>query len=65
MAGKKKSSSAISGFDEAKWQAESDMHALARAQEIRKDPKRLAAAKKMAEEKLNEMQAVAGVVEAK
>ena len=44
---------------EAKWRAEDDMRTLARAEEIKRDPKRLAAAKKMAKEKLAEMQSVA------
>lgn len=43
-----------------RWQAEEDVRTLARAEEIRNDPKRLAAAKKMAASKLAELQAVAG-----
>ena len=46
--------------DEAKWRAEDDLRTLARAEEVRRDPKRLAAAKKMAREKLAELQTVAG-----
>jgi len=61
----KKSSGAIgagaSSTDEAKWRAEDDMRALARAKEIEADPKRLAAAKKMAREKLAELRAIAGI----
>lgn len=44
--------------DEKRWRAESDMRTLAEAEEIRKDPKRLAAAKAMAKEKLGELQKV-------
>lgn len=62
MATKKTPASTVIGThpDEAKWRAEDDMRALARAKEIEADPKRLAAAKKMAREKLAELQAVAG-----
>lgn len=60
----KKKSASIGIYDDAKWRAEDDMRTLARAQEIKSDPKRLAAAKKCAEEKLAEMQAVAGVTAA-
>ncbi len=38
------------------WQAESDMRALAEAEEIRKDPKRLKAALAKAKEKIEELQ---------
>ena len=48
-------------YDDSKWRAEDDMRTLARAQEVMADPKRLAAAKKMAKEKLAEMQAVASM----
>jgi len=59
----KKAAAAIPAISdsEAKWRAEDDMRTLARAEEIKKDPKRLAAAKKCAKEKLAEMQAVAGM----
>lgn len=61
MAAKKASAPAAVGvYDDAKWRAEDDMRTLARAEEVRRDPKRLAAAKKMAREKLAELQAVAG-----
>lgn len=43
--------------DEAKWRAQSDMRTLTEAAAIRRDPKRLAAARKCAKEKLAEMQA--------
>ena len=59
---KKSSGAAIGmGYDDAKWRAEDDMRSLARAQEVMADPKRLAAAKKMAKEKLTEMQAIASM----
>lgn len=38
------------------WQAEDDMRTLARAEEIRKDPKRLKAALAKAQEKIEELQ---------
>jgi len=62
MATKKATAAAAIGShpDEAKWRAEDDMRTLARAREIEADPKRLVAAKKMAREKLAELQAVAG-----
>lgn len=41
--------------DDKKWQVESDLRALATAEEIRKDPKRLAAVKVLAKEKMAEM----------
>ena len=41
------------------WQAEDDMRTLARAEEIRRDPKRLAAAKTVAKQKLEEIAVVA------
>ena len=62
MATKKTSTPAAAigmNHDEAKWRAEEDMRTLARAEEVRNDPKRLAAAKKMAREKLAELQAIA------
>lgn len=61
MATKKAPSPAAIGvYDDAKWRAEDDMRTLARAEEVRRDPARLAAAKKMAREKLAELQAIAG-----
>lgn len=47
------------GYDEAKWRAESDMRTLTEAAAIRRDPKRLAAARKCAKDKLADMQAQA------
>ncbi|MGH8446871.1 MAG: hypothetical protein ACREVL_16485 [Solimonas sp.] len=52
-----------SGLTEAtnnKWQTEEDMRTLLRAEEVKRDPKRFAAAKKLAAEKLKEMETVAG-----
>jgi len=37
------------------WQAEDDMRALVRAEEIRKDPKRLKAAQAMAKKRADEL----------
>lgn len=48
-----------SAADEAKWQAEDDLRTLARAIEINKDPKRKAAAVKLAKEKSAEMASIA------
>lgn len=45
-------------FDEAKYRAEDDMRTLARAKEIEADRTRLAAAKRIAEQKIKEMQSV-------
>lgn len=53
-----KKSNAIPAFDERKWQAEDDMRTLTRAKEIEADRARLAAAKKVAETKIKEMQSV-------
>ena len=47
---------------EKDWQAEDDMRTLARAEEIRKDPKRLKAALTKAKEKIDELQHLQGVV---
>lgn len=46
--------------EEKKWQIEDDLRTLTRAEEIKRDPKRLAAAKKMAKERLEEVQSVIG-----
>lgn len=43
---------------EKEWQIEDDLRALQRAEEIKRDPKRLAAAKAMAKKKLKEMSSV-------
>lgn len=66
MATKKAATPAVTvDYDESKWRAEDDMRTLARAQEVMADPKRLAAAKKCAKEKLTEMQAVANMATTK
>jgi hypothetical protein len=41
-----------------KWEIEDDMRTMARAEEIKKDPKRLKDCQDMAREKMKEMQAV-------
>lgn len=52
----KNSSPIASSSDE--WQAEDDMRTLARAEEIRKSPKRLKAALAKAKEKMAELQSL-------
>lgn len=59
MSTKKSSSTTMSSEPNNDWMAEDDMRALMRAEEIRKDPKRLARAKAMAKKKLAEIQAIA------
>ena len=44
--------------DEERWRAESDMETLIRAEEIRKDPKRLKAAQEIARERVQQAAAV-------
>lgn len=44
--------------EEARWRAERDLDTLLEAEKVEKDPKRLAAAKKLAQER---MMAVAGI----
>lgn len=48
----------VSDKSEQEWRAESDMRALAEAEEIRKDPKRLKAALAKAKEKIAELQSL-------
>ena len=60
----KRKSTAIAGQTMADWQTEDDMRTLARAAEIRKDPKRLAVAQKLAQQKLLELAQVAGDTDA-
>jgi hypothetical protein len=55
-----KTASAMSA-QESDWRAEDDMRTLVRAEEIKRDPKRLAAAKKKAKDALAQMQSVANV----
>lgn len=45
-------------MDDAKWRAEDDMRTLTRAKEIEADRARMAAAKRVAEQKIKEMQSV-------
>jgi len=45
-------------MDESKWRAEEDMRTLTRAKEIESDRSRMAAAKRVAEQKIKEMQSV-------
>ena len=45
--------------EEENWRVESDMRTLIEAEQIEKDPKRLAAAKKLAKERLLELASVA------
>lgn len=45
-------------FDEKRFQAEDDMRTLTRAKEIEADKARMAAAKRVAEQKIKEMQSV-------
>lgn len=56
----KSKAAAVIAKSEHDWQTEDDMRTLARAAEIRKDPKRLAAAQELAKKKLLELAAVAG-----
>lgn len=51
-------------YSEKDWKAESDCNTLMEAERIRRDPKRLAAAQKVAKEKLGELAAV-GAIEPK
>lgn len=44
----------IGSMSDKEWQAESDFRTLVEANRIKKDPKRLAAAKKAAQRKLDE-----------
>lgn len=54
----KKSTSSIMAIDDAKWRAEDDMRTLTRAKEIEMDRARMTAAKRVAEQKIKEMQSV-------
>lgn len=47
------------------WQAEDDMRTLVRAEEIRKDPKRLKAAQAMAKKRADELKSLAPQVHPK
>ncbi len=50
---------AVMSDDDKKWQAERDMRTLADAIEINKDPKRLAAARALAKEKMADLKQIA------
>lgn len=45
--------------DDQKWKVESDLRSLAEAAEINKDPKRLAAARALAKEKIDDLAKIA------
>jgi hypothetical protein len=62
MAKAKTAPSAV--YDDSKWRAEDDMRTLVRAEEIKRDSKRLAAAKKAARAKQAEMKTEAQLVAA-
>lgn len=50
---------AIATGMDAEWQAEDDLRTLCRAEEIEKDPKRMAAAAALAKKKMLEMASIA------
>lgn len=47
-------------YDDSKWRAQSDMETLSRAEEIKRDKKRMAAAKRCARDKIGELKSVVG-----
>lgn len=49
----------LGGMSDAKYQAQCDVHTLREAEEINRDKKRLAAARKTAAEKIKELEQVA------
>lgn len=51
-----KATTASAARERDEWEIRDDMRSLVRAEEIRRDPKRLAAAKKMAKEELTNLQ---------
>lgn len=60
MATKKtKSSGVLTSSSDAAWQAQSDLDTLMRCEEIEADPKRLAAAKALAKERMQDLVNVA------
>ena len=67
MASKSKSNRIVGVMpaSERDWQAEDDLRTLQRAIEIEKDPKRYAAAKKLAKEKLAEIKEITSDTEIK
>lgn len=52
---KSKSTAAPLAYDDGDWRAREDMRTLMEAEKIKKDPKRLAAAKACAKKKLSEL----------
>lgn len=56
---KKGAKPSSAGHDD--WQTEDDMRTLMRAEEVKRDPKRLAAAKACAKKKLEEVASVASI----
>lgn len=52
-----KSNTLSSAYNDNDWRAEEDMRTLARAEEVKKDPKRYKAALACAKEKIAEMEA--------
>jgi pyocin large subunit-like protein len=58
MAGKSKATLGMAPDDD--WKVESDLHSLMEAEQVRRDPKRLAKAQALAKRKMVEAAAVAG-----
>ena len=52
----------VMSVNELDWQTEKDIEALLRGDVIRKDPKRLAAAQKLAQERIEEATAVKSLI---
>lgn len=46
--------------DEQRWQSEHDMRVLIEAEQIKRDPKRLARARQLAKQQLSDLQKAAG-----
>ncbi len=55
---KNKAPGAVAMAEDKKWEREEDLRTLQRAEEIRKDPKRLQAAKKEAKEKMSALKKI-------
>jgi hypothetical protein len=60
MAGKTKNIKGMSPFSDDRYMVEDDLRTLTRAEEIKRDPKRMKKVRALAKEKLAEMKAVAG-----
>lgn len=58
-----KRGNSVGKFNESEWRADQDMRTLMEAEQIKRDPKRLKAAKEAAKKRLDEAKAVAGVTE--